>query len=103
MPAPSAPRCSCPSAARAPPAPRGEGDAAAAPPAPAPPAPPAPRRREAPVTPPIRPGWPTFFGVAPVLDPATAKANVIFLGVPFDQGTNDRPGARFGPLALREA
>jgi agmatinase len=28
---------------------------------------------------------------------------VAFLGVPFDQGTNDYPGARFGPLALREA
>jgi agmatinase len=55
------------------------------------------------VTVPIRPGWPTFFGAPAALDPAAASADVAFLGVPFDQGTNDRPGARFGPLALREA
>jgi len=55
------------------------------------------------VTVPIRPGWPTFFGAPPALDPPSAKADVAFLGVPFDQATNDRPGARFGPLALREA
>ena len=51
----------------------------------------------------IRPGWPTFFGAAPALEPKEVRADVVFLGVPFDQGTNDRPGARFGPLALREA
>ena len=55
------------------------------------------------MTVPIRPGWPTFFGAPPALDPPSAKADVAFLGVPFDQATNDRPGARFGPLALREA
>lgn len=52
---------------------------------------------------PIRRGWPTFFGARPAEDPADARADVAFLGVPFDQGTNDRPGSRFGPLALREA
>lgn len=52
---------------------------------------------------PIRHGWPTFFGARPADDPAHVRADVAFLGVPFDQGTNDRPGARFGPLALREA
>jgi agmatinase len=52
---------------------------------------------------PIRRGWPTFFGARPVEDPEDVRADVAFLGVPFDQATNDRPGARFGPLALREA
>src|SRR3970282_1370245 len=62
-----------------------------------------PRWWEAPVSVPIRPGWPTFFGAAPALEPKEVRADVFFLGAPFDQGTNDRPGARFGPLALREA
>lgn len=52
---------------------------------------------------PIRRGWPSFFGARPADDPADVRADVAFLGVPFDQGTNDCPGARFGPLALREA
>ena len=52
---------------------------------------------------PIRRGWPTFFGARPADDPAAVHADVAFLGVPFDQGTNDRPGARFGPLTLRDA
>jgi agmatinase len=52
---------------------------------------------------PIRRGWPTFFGAPPADDPADVRADVAFLGVPFDQATNDRPGARFGPLAVREA
>ncbi len=52
---------------------------------------------------PIRRGWPTFFGAPLAVDPMSARADVAFLGVPFDQATNDRPGARFGPLALREA
>jgi agmatinase len=29
--------------------------------------------------------------------------HVGFVGVPFDAGTNDRPGARFGPAAIRDA
>jgi agmatinase len=52
---------------------------------------------------PIRRGWPTFFGAPPADDPADVRADVAFLGVPFDQATNDRPGSRFGPLAVREA
>ncbi len=52
---------------------------------------------------PIRRGWPSYFGARPADDPADVRADVAFLGVPFDQGTNDCPGARFGPLALREA
>ncbi len=33
----------------------------------------------------------------------TWRADVGFVGVPFDGGTNDRPGARFGPAAIRDA
>lgn len=55
------------------------------------------------MTPPIRRGWPTFFGAPPADDPADVRSDVAFLGVPFDQATNDRPGARFGPRAVREA
>jgi len=51
----------------------------------------------------IRHGWASFFG-APVLeDVSQLKAGVAFLGVPFDGATNDRPGARFGPAAVRDA
>ncbi len=52
---------------------------------------------------PIRRGWPTFFGAPLAGYPTAATADVAFLGVPFDQATNDRPGARFGPAALRDA
>src|SRR6187200_3710822 len=35
-------------------------------------------------------------------DPATyADAQVVILGAPFDGGTSHRPGARFGPMAIR--
>src|SRR3972149_4454941 len=51
----------------------------------------------------LRHGWASFFG-APVLeDVSQLKADVAFLGVPFDGATNDRPGARFGPAAIRDA
>ena len=51
----------------------------------------------------IRHGWASFFG-APVLeDVSRFEADVAFLGVPFDGATNDRPGARFGPAAVRDA
>ena len=36
-------------------------------------------------------------------DLSRAKADVAFLGLPYDQSTNDRPGARFGPAAVRDA
>jgi agmatinase len=42
---------------------------------------------------------PTFLGVARS-DPGTAPA---IAGIPFDLGTSNRPGARFGPLAIRQA
>ena len=32
-----------------------------------------------------------------------AKADVAILGAPFDEGTSSRPGARFGPRAIRAA
>jgi agmatinase len=38
-----------------------------------------------------------------VEDPAQARGDVAFLGVPYDGSTNDRPGARFGPAAIRDA
>jgi len=35
-------------------------------------------------------------------DPQTyADADVVILGAPFDGGTSNRPGARFGPMAIR--
>ncbi|MEV4222469.1 arginase family protein [Nonomuraea sp. NPDC049725] len=48
----------------------------------------------------------TFLGVerCDVGDPATyADADVVIIGAPFDGGTSNRPGARFGPMALRQA
>lgn len=45
----------------------------------------------------------TFFGVPPRHEGAGAPADVAFLGVPFDLGTTLRPGARFGPEAVRAA
>ena len=44
-----------------------------------------------------------FFGspICPDLD--GLNADVAFLGVPFDQGTFGRPGARYGPDAVRDA
>src|SRR5216683_8393016 len=46
----------------------------------------------------------TFLGVprADLSDPASlAELDVVFLGAPFDGGTSHRPGARFGPQAIR--
>jgi agmatinase len=46
----------------------------------------------------------TFLGVprCDLDDPATfADADVVILGAPFDGGTSHRPGARFGPMAIR--
>jgi len=48
----------------------------------------------------------TFLGVdrCDVDDPSTyAGADVVILGAPFDGGTSHRPGARFGPQAVRQA
>jgi len=46
----------------------------------------------------------TFLGVprCDLDDPANfADADVVILGAPFDGGTSHRPGARFGPMAIR--
>lgn len=46
----------------------------------------------------------TFLGVPPcdIEEPSTyADADVVIVGAPFDGGTSYRPGARFGPMAMR--
>lgn len=48
----------------------------------------------------------TFLGVdrCDLTDPASLEgADVVILGAPFDGGTSHRPGARFGPSAMRQA
>jgi agmatinase len=42
---------------------------------------------------------PTFLGT----DRASADAAICVAGIPFDLGTSNRPGARFGPAAIRQA
>src|SRR5215472_10794067 len=42
---------------------------------------------------------PTFLG----LEQANADAAICIAGIPFDLGTSNRPGARFGPAAIRQA
>src|SRR5436190_17618658 len=42
---------------------------------------------------------PSFLGIAKS-DPAAA---VCVAGIPYDLGTSNRPGARFGPTAIRQA
>src|SRR6266478_4428229 len=42
---------------------------------------------------------PTFLGV----ERASADAVICIAGIPFDLGTSNRPGARFGPAAIRQA
>ena len=60
-------------------------------------------------TEPTDPIWPitsaeprSFFRAPLCNDLDTLDAEVAFLGVPFDQGTFGRPGARFGPDAVRD-
>ncbi len=45
----------------------------------------------------------TFMKAPPVADWEAIDADVAVLGAPFDMGTQYRPGARFGPRAIREA
>jgi agmatinase len=45
----------------------------------------------------------TFGKRPPCLDWDALEADVAVLGVPYDMGTQFRPGARFGPRAIREA
>jgi agmatinase len=42
---------------------------------------------------------PTFLGV----EQSSADAAICVAGIPFDLGTSNRPGARFGPAAIRQA
>ena len=51
----------------------------------------------------VRHGFASFFRAPVVEDMDTWRADVGFVGVPFDAATNDRPGARFGPAAIRDA
>jgi agmatinase len=44
----------------------------------------------------------TMYGV-PVADLTGLKADVVFLGVPYDLGHHSLPGARLGPAAIRQA
>ena len=49
-------------------------------------------------------GIPSFLRLPVWSDPASVPAvDVLLCGVPFDGGTSFRPGARFGPRAVREA
>jgi agmatinase len=49
-------------------------------------------------------GIPTFIKVPLVEDPnSLARGSIGVIGVPYDEGTTNRPGARFGPRAVREA
>ena len=45
----------------------------------------------------------SFFRTPLCTDMDQLDVNVAFIGVPFDQGTLGRPGARFGPDAVRDA
>jgi agmatinase len=51
----------------------------------------------------LRHGFASFYAAPVVEDMDDWRADVAFVGVPFDAGTNDRPGARFGPAAIRDA
>ncbi len=51
----------------------------------------------------MRHGFASFFRAPVVEDMDAWSADIGFVGVPFDGGTNDRPGARFGPAAIRDA
>ena len=53
--------------------------------------------------PPIRVRPRSFFRAPWCTNLDELSADVAFIGVPFDQGTFGRPGARFGPDAIRDA
>lgn len=52
---------------------------------------------------PLYTGAPTFLRVPPCTDVAGSCADVLVLGAPFDLATTGRPGARSGPLGIRNA
>lgn len=60
------------------------------------------RPRESQTTPGFA-GPPSFLRLPVVAPPAVPQVDVVISGVPFDGGTSHRPGARFGPHAVREA
>ena len=51
----------------------------------------------------LRHGFASFYRAPVVEDMDAWYADIGFVGIPFDAGTNDRPGARFGPAAIRDA
>ena len=48
-------------------------------------------------------GIATFFKAPLIAAPTSADADVAVVGIPWDEGTTNRSGARLGPRALREA
>ena len=44
----------------------------------------------------------SFFGAPLCTDLSELSADIAFVGMPFDQGTFGRPGARYGPDGIRE-
>lgn len=42
------------------------------------------------------------FARLPTLDEVNGEAEIVVMGVPFDSGVSYRPGARFGPTAIRQ-
>ncbi len=51
-------------------------------------------------------GIPTFLKLPWVQTPeqlAAERPDVVIVGAPFDMGVTNRPGARFGPRAIRQA
>jgi agmatinase len=47
-------------------------------------------------------GLPTFLKAPYIPEPTAADGRVAVLGIPFDEGATNRPGARYGPRAMRE-
>jgi agmatinase len=64
---------------------------------------PTPERQPQEPWPPLKAQPRSFFNAPLCVDIQQLEADVAFIGVPFDQGTLGRPGARFGPDALRDA
>lgn len=67
-----------------------------------------PRRSQPPPRPALGAAQPRFAGIPsflrlPVHDQGLPPVDVLLCGAPFDGGTSFRPGARFGPRAVREA
>jgi agmatinase len=48
-------------------------------------------------------GVATFFKAPLLPEPTASQADVAVIGIPWDEGTTNRSGARMGPRALREA